>query len=66
MYDSSVSKSHLRSRFQMDLRIFFTMRMHSKKDRTEVTAFLGEGIFTMGCSKNHIMYWGVFTLIIIA
>ena len=43
-----------------------TLRIHSKKDRTEVTAFLGEGIFTMGCSKNHIMYWGVFTLIIIA
>lgn len=50
----------------MDLRVFFTMRMQSKKDRTEVAAFLGEGIFTMGYSKNYIMYWGVFTLIIIA
>lgn len=66
MHDSGVSKSPLRSRFQMDLRVFFTMLMHSKKDRTEVAAFLGEGIFTMGYSKNHIMYWGVFTLIIIA
>ncbi len=28
-------------------------------------AFLGEGIFTMGYSKNYIMYWGVFTVIII-
>ena len=37
-----------------------------KKTGRKVTAFLGEGIFTMGCSKNHIMYWGVFTLIIIA
>ena len=27
--------------------------------------FLGEGIFTMGYSKNYIMYWGVFTVIII-
>ena len=44
----------------------FAVCIQSKKDRTEVTAFLGEGIFTMGCSKNHIMYWGVFTLIIIA
>jgi hypothetical protein len=23
-------------------------------------SFLGEGIFTMGYSKNYIMYWGVF------
>ena len=28
--------------------------------------FLGEGIFTMGYSKNYIMYWGVFTVIIIS
>ena len=28
--------------------------------------FSGEGIsFLMGCSKNYIMYWGVFTVIIV-
>lgn len=29
-----------------------------------MVVFLGEGIFTMGYSKNNIMYWG-FTFIII-
>ena len=37
-----------------------------KKKTATNAAFLGEGIFTMGYSKNYIMYWGVFTVIIIA
>ena len=37
-----------------------------KKGSHRTAAFLGEGIFTMGCSKNYIMYWGVFTLIIVS
>jgi len=32
--------------------------LKSKKAALQA-AFLGEGIFTMGCSKNYIMYWGV-------
>ena len=38
----------------------------SKKKTASNAVFLGEGIFTMGYSKNYIMYWGVFTVIIIA
>ena len=30
-----------------------------KKTAFRSAVFLGEGIFTMGCSKNYIMYWGV-------
>ena len=30
-----------------------------KKDSCFRAVFLGEGIFTMGYSKNYIMYWGV-------
>jgi hypothetical protein len=37
-----------------------------EKGSAEALPFLGEGIFTMGYSKNYIMYWGVFTVIIIA
>ena len=37
-----------------------------KKDSRSFCCLLGEGIFTMGYSKNYIMYWGVFTGIIIA
>ena len=36
-----------------------------KKTTFRTVVLLGEGIFTMGCSKNYIMYWGVFTLIIV-
>ena len=32
----------------------------------ELVISQGEGIsFLMGCSKNYIMYWGVFTVIIV-
>ena len=34
--------------------------------KTAKAVFFGEGISLMGCSKNYIMYWGVFTVIIIA
>jgi hypothetical protein len=34
-----------------------------KKGNRELAAFLGEGIFTMGYSKNYIMYWGVLQLL---
>ena len=37
-----------------------------KKGSFQIAAFLGEGIFTMGCSKNYIMYWGVFTFVIVS
>ena len=38
----------------------------NKKTAFRSAVFLGEGIFTMGYSKNYIMYWGVFTVIIVA
>jgi hypothetical protein len=34
-----------------------------KKKAARTAAFLGEGIFTMGYSKNYIMYWGVLQLL---
>ena len=37
-----------------------------KEKKTAKAVFFGEGISLMGCSKNYIMYWGVFTVIIIA
>ena len=40
--------------------------LHKKKTAFRSAVFLGEGIFTMGYSKNYIMYWGIFTVIIIA
>ena len=41
--------------------------IQSKKDSSQgKTAFLGEGIFTMGLVKTYIMYWGVFTIDIIS
>ncbi len=39
---------------------------NNKKGSFLLAAFFGEGIFTMGCSKNYIMYWGVFTVIIVS
>ena len=44
-----------------------TFPHYSRKKKTtfRTVVLLGEGIFTMGCSKNYIMYWGVFTLIIV-
>ena len=39
--------------------------LYKIKKTASNAAFLGEGIFTMGYSKNYIMYWGVFTVIII-
>ena len=42
------------------------MARKQKKTACRTAVFLGEGIFTMGYSKNYIMYWGVFTVIIIA
>jgi len=39
--------------------------LYKIKKTASNAAFLGEGIFTMGYSKNYIMYWGVFTAIII-
>ena len=40
--------------------------LHANKKDSYERCLLGEGIFTMGYSKNYIMYWGVFTVIIIA
>ena len=40
--------------------------LYKIKKTASNAAFLGEGIFTMGYSKNYIMYWGVFTVIIIS
>ena len=38
----------------------------NKRDSQRTTASFGEGILLlMGCSQNYIMYWGVFTLIIV-
>lgn len=37
----------------------------TKKEQPSLAALLGEGIFTMGYSKNYIMYWGVFTVYIV-
>jgi len=34
----------------------------NKKD-SHKAVFLGEGIFTMGYSKNYIMYWGFLQLL---
>ena len=45
---------------------FGLVAAHKIKKTATNAAFLGEGIFTMGYSKNYIMYWGVFTVIIIA
>jgi hypothetical protein len=40
------------------------MAFQGKKNGSqELTAVLGEGIFTMGYSKNYIMYWGVLQLL---
>ena len=39
--------------------------LYKIKKTASNAAFLGEGIFTMGYSKNYIMYWGVFTVIIV-
>jgi hypothetical protein len=38
---------------------------HTVKQTAKRLPVLGEGIFTMGYSKNYIMYWGVFTGIIL-
>ena len=39
---------------------FFGISRH-EKDRSGNRSFSGEGIsFLMGCSKNYIMYWGVY------
>ena len=46
------------------LSLFLITRV-KKKTTFRTVVLLGEGIFTMGCSKNYIMYWGVFTLIIV-
>ena len=44
----------------------FCISENKIKKTASNAVFLGEGIFTMGYSKNYIMYWGVFTVIIIA
>ena len=33
----------------------------NEKKTASIAAFLGEGIFTMGYSKNYIMYWGFYS-----
>ena len=43
----------------------FCISENKIKKTASNAVFLGEGIFTMGYSKNYIMYWGVFTVIII-
>ena len=57
-----LSRQSPKSRASTDL---VSLLRANKKDSLE-RCLLGEGIFTMGYSKNYIMYWGVFTGIIIA
>ena len=44
----------------------YRLKNDKKNETWGQVPFLGEGIFTMGYSKNYIMYWGVFTVIIIS
>ena len=41
----------------------FLRQYRSQRDKL---GFLGRVFLLMGCSKNYIMYWGVFTIYIIA
>ena len=40
--------------------------IYIQEKKTAKAVFFGEGISLMGCSKNYIMYWGVFTVIIVS
>ena len=42
---------------------FWLVAAHKIKKTATNAAILGEGIFTMGYSKNYIMYWGVLRLL---
>ena len=44
----------------------FCSVFYKVKEPAGYAGSFGEGISLMGCSKNYIMYWGVFTVIIIA
>ena len=57
------SMTHQLFLFSIVLNSYYIFKL---KRQPTFGCLLGEGIFTMGYSKNYIMYWGVFTVIIIS
>ena len=57
------SMTHQLFLFSIVLNSYYIFKL---KRQPTFGCLLGEGIFTMGYSKNYIMYWGVFTIIIIS
>ena len=66
LLNSVISCEELMNRWSVtESRLVKIISENKIKKTASNAVFLGEGIFTMGYSKNYIMYWGVFTVIII-